>query len=155
MVGLKPSTFAALAVACAPVFVHAQTLIDATDPGTIAEIARGYGAVEVTRDSEGDPMLRGRMEGRQYLVVFYGCDRGLNCTNIQLRAAWVNTGSVTPQTITDWNRENRFGKAFLDSENDPVVQWDVNLFGGVSRANLDDTFDWWRLVMEGFEAYIE
>lgn len=133
----------------------AQTLIDATDPPRIAEIARGYGAVEVTTDAVGDPMLRGRMEGTKYLVLFYGCQNGRDCTNIQFQAAWLNTGSATEGRMQAWNAENRFGKAMLDAENDPVIRWDVNLFGGVSRTNLDDTFDWWRVVLENFENYLK
>lgn len=142
-------------LALAPAASGAQALLDASDPEAIANIARGYGAVEVTSDAVGDPMLRGRMDGTQYLVLFYGCENGRNCTNIQFRAAWVNTGAVTQNTILAWNRDNRFGKATLDAENDPVIQWDVNLFGGVSRANLDDTFDWWRVVLDGFADHLE
>lgn len=143
------------ALCAAPIGLGAQTLLDATDPEAIAEIARGYGAVEVTSDAVGDPMLRGRMEGVQYLVLFYGCNDGRNCSNIQFQAAWINSGNTTEDSLRVWNRENRFGKAFLDNENDPVIQWDVNLFGGVSRANLDDTFDWWRVVLDNFEDYLE
>lgn len=142
-------------LALAPAATGAQTLLDASDPEAIANIARGYGAVEVTSDAVGDPMLRGRMDGKQYLVLFYGCENGRNCTNIQFRAAWVNTGAVTQSTIQVWNNDNRFGKATLDAENDPVIQWDVNLFGGVSRTNLDDTFDWWRVVLDGFADHLE
>jgi hypothetical protein len=29
---------------------------------------------------------------------------------------------------------------------------DVNLFGGVTRRNLDDTFDWWRVVLDEVRA---
>jgi hypothetical protein len=150
---LKLLAVASLGVA--PTALAAQSLVDATDPAAIAEIARGYGAVEVTTDAVGDPMLRGRMEGVQYLVLFYGCEAGRNCTNIQFQAAWVNNGSTTEQDLEAWNRDNRFGKAHMDAEYDPIIQWDVNLFGGVSRANLDDTFDWWRVVLDKFETYLD
>ncbi|WP_227427090.1 YbjN domain-containing protein [Roseibaca sp. Y0-43] len=146
------------AVACLgalPSTGMAQSLLDASDPAAIAEIARGYGAVEVTTDAVGDPMLRGRMDGVQYLVLFYGCDNGRNCTTIQFQAAWVNNGRTSEQDLHAWNRDNRFGKAHMDADYDPVIQWDVNLFGGVSRANLDDTFDWWRVVLDNFEDYLD
>jgi hypothetical protein len=29
----------------------------------------------------------------------------------------------------------------------------VNLHGGVTRANLDDNIDWWRLVLAEFPKY--
>jgi hypothetical protein len=139
----------------APGHLVAQSLIDASDPAQIATIARGYGAVELTVDGVGDPMLQGRMDGNQYRVYFHGCNEGRDCTNIQFLAGWVNSGNMTHATMRSWNAENRFGKALLDADNDPVIQWDVNLFGGVSRANLDDTFDWWRLVMNAFAEYVQ
>ena len=145
---------AVASLAIAPGNANAQALLDATDPAAIAEIARGYGAVEVTTDQVGDPMLRGRMDGVQYLVLFYGCENGRDCTNIQFQAAWVNNGRTTEQDLHAWNRDNRFGKAHMDDEFDPVIQWDVNLLGGVSRTNLDDTFDWWRIVLDRFETYL-
>jgi hypothetical protein len=31
----------------------------------------------------------------------------------------------------------------------------VNLHGGVARANLEDTIDWWRLVLDEFADYFD
>ena len=39
-------------------------------------------------------------------------------------------------------------KVFLDDDNDVVVEFDMNLDGGVSQKNLDDTFDWWKLTLK-------
>ncbi|MDX5403519.1 MAG: YbjN domain-containing protein [Rhodobacterales bacterium] len=50
--------------------------------------------------------------------------------------------------VSDWNDQNRFGTMYLDSDGDLAVDMDVNLFGGVTRRNLDDTFDWWRVVLD-------
>ena len=41
------------------------------------------------------------------------------------------------ETINAWNRDTRFGKAFLDEDLDAVIEFDVNLEHGVSRDNLD------------------
>lgn len=132
--------------------VMAQSLIDSSDPETIAGIARGYGSATVQTDSEGDPQILGRIGGTRYLVNFYGCVNGANCTTIQFRASWNNPGNVTVDDMNAWNQDKRFGKAYLDFNNDPVIEWDVNLFGGVSARNLDDTFDWWKIVLENFAA---
>ena len=47
-----------------------------------------------------------------------------------------------------WNRDRRFGKAYIDADGDIAIEMDVNLWGGVTPKNLDDTFDWWRIVLE-------
>lgn len=132
--------------------VSAQSLIEATDVEEIVSIARGYGSATVQADSGGAPQIVGRIDGVQYTVNFYGCENTSGCTTIQFRAAWTNPGSVTLNDMNRWNQDKRFGKAYLDVENDPVIEWDVNLFGGVSALNLDDTFDWWKIVLDNFVA---
>jgi hypothetical protein len=52
--------------------------------------------------------------------------------------------------MADWNREKRFGKAYLDQDGDATVEMNVNLHGGVSLANLEATIDWWRLILDEF-----
>ena len=49
----------------------------------------------------------------------------------------------------------RFAKAYLDDQNDPVIEMDVNLQGGVSRKNLEETFDLWIYSMGKFEASLQ
>ena len=131
----------------------AQTLVDAGDPEEIENIARGYGSATLTKDDAGDPMVRGRIDGTIYLVVFYGCDDGINCRTIDFSASW-DEPDTTHAEMREWNQRKRFGAAYLDEDGDPTVEWSVNLFGGVPVENLDDTFDYWRIVLEDFEEFI-
>ncbi len=62
---------------------------------------------------------------------------------------------LTDAMMADWNREKRFGKAYLDGDGNATVDMSVNLHGGVTRANLDDTIDWWRLVLVEFDDYFD
>lgn len=129
---------------------HGQTMIDGSNVEAIANIARGYGSATIQTDGAGDPNIVGRIDGTQYVINFYGCTGGKDCTTIQFRASWRNSGNVTLADMNAWNQEKRFGKAYLDEGNAPNVEWDVNLLGGVSVQNLDDTFDWWKIVMQSF-----
>ena len=129
-----------------------QSLVTANDVDQIVNIARGYGSATLEQDAAGDPFIRGRMDGVLYVVNFYGCTEGTNCTTLQFRAAWNPTDTVTLAQMNDWNRDMRFGKAYLDAANAPTIEWDVNLFGGVTTTNLDDTFDWWKIVLARFVA---
>lgn len=125
----------------------AQNLVTAGNPEKILEIARGFGSAEMETDSDGSPRIRARMAGTLYTVFFYGCEDGKDCTTIQF---WMYTDAPPNAlvVVNNWNRDRRFGKAYLDDEGDVVVEMDVNLLGGVSAKNLDDTFDWWRIVLE-------
>lgn len=124
--------------------------VDATNPSVILNLAKGFGSAELTKDREGDPKISARMDGSKYTIYFYGCTNGRACTSIQFSAGWSDTGATESQ-MTDWNRNKRFAKAYLDSDNDPILEMDVNLEGGVSQANLEDTFDWFKTSMKSFK----
>lgn len=128
----------------------AQGLLTASDVEEIANLARGYGAATVTTDTVGDPMITGRIDGMRYAVLFYGCTAGANCRDIVFAASWGPDTGATLEAINQWNAETRFGKAYLDDDQSPAIEMTVNLFGGVSPANLDDTIEWWAMVLKQF-----
>jgi Putative bacterial sensory transduction regulator len=142
-----PATLALAVVLLAAPPATAQDLVAADNPAKILEIARGFGSAELEADSEGAPLIRARISGTRYSVFFFGCEDGKDCTSIQF---W--TYATAPKdalkAVNDWNRDRRFGKAYIDADGDVAIEMDVNLWGGVTPKNLDDTFDWWRIVLE-------
>jgi hypothetical protein len=132
----------------------AQTIVDATDPEAIINLMRGFGSAVLETDDVGDPMIVARIDGTRFLVLFYGCEDGAGCKSIQFRAAWESAGNISMGQLASWNADKRFGKAYLDDVKDPVVEMDVNLFGGVSTRNLEDTIDWWQLVLADFKLNV-
>ncbi len=140
-----------LALPAAGLAQNAADLLDGSDPAAILRIAEGYGSAMLDKDSVGDPMIEGRIDGQSYTVFFYGCEGGVGCSSIQFTTYFAG---VRPDAavVSDWNDENRFGTLYLDGDGDLAIDLDVNLFGGVTRKNLDDTFDWWRVVLEEVRA---
>jgi hypothetical protein len=139
---------AAIAGLFAPVpSALAQDLVMADNPQKILEIARGYGSAELETDNSGDPRIRARMDGTAYSILFFGCEAGANCTSIQFWT-YLPPPADPIVAVNVWNRDLRFAKAYVDGDGDVVIEMDVNLWGGVAAKNLDDTFDWWRAVLE-------
>ena len=62
----------ALSTVCAAP-AWAADLVDATKPQELYEIARGWGSATLETDQEGDPVIRGRIEGVAYTIDFYNC----------------------------------------------------------------------------------
>ncbi|MBK1707855.1 MULTISPECIES: YbjN domain-containing protein [Marichromatium] len=127
----------------------ARDLVSAADPEAVLTAAKGFGSAELQTDSVGDPRIRGRMFGVIYLVTFYGCDDGKDCKDILFYAGWEQPG-LTLEDVNRWNRDKRFGKAYIDDEGDAVLEFAVNLNYGVTPRNLEDTFDWWGVVLREF-----
>jgi hypothetical protein len=143
----------ALGLACGMSGLRAADLIDATDPNAILSVAKGFGSATLETDDTGDPKISGRIEGVKYGVYFYGCESGKNCTDIQFAAGWSDT-KIPMAEINEWNRTKRFGKAYLDKENDPILEAPVNLRNGVSLKNLESTFEWWGAIVKIFEKEV-
>jgi hypothetical protein len=132
--------------------VYAGELIDATDPVGVLNVVRDHGDATLSKDTLGDPLIEGVIEEKDYRLLFYNCTEGRDCKSLMFSATW-KTEKLTDAMMSDWNRGQRFGKAYLDTEGQATVEMNVNLHGGVSRANLDDTVDWWRLVLIEFPIY--
>lgn len=127
----------------------AETLVDATDPEAILNVARGFGSASLETDDSGDPKIAGRIDGIRYSLYFYGCKAATNCQSLQFKAGWTGS-SATLETVNDWNLARRYGSGYIDKEGDPVVKMDVNIEFGVSARNLDETFALWKSVLGAF-----
>jgi len=141
------------AILVAPV-ARAGEIIDATGPARILAVVQGYGEAALTTDNLGDPLIQGRIGEKRYDLFFYDCDNGRRCKSLTFSATWEG-GDVTDEMMAGWNREKRFGKAYLDEDGNATVEMSVNLHGGVTRVNLDDTIDWWRLVLDEFADFFD
>jgi hypothetical protein len=135
------------------VSVQAQDLVDGSNTDEIANIARGYGSATLDTQSNGDPKITGKIEGVGYSVYFMNCTDGANCEDLNFYAGFLDN-KQTMDAINAWNRDKRFGKAYLDSDLDAVLEFDVNLEHGVSHENLDAAFSLWGLLLDQYTTYI-
>ncbi len=131
--------------------------IDATDPAKILSAMQEYGfAATLEQDSEGDPLISSRISKTKFRVFFFGCDNNTDCSSIHFRAGYNLDKPISALVVNEWNRQKRFGKAYIDDEGDPFLEMDVNMaFEGLGEENFQDTLDWWRVVVEGFEEFID
>ena len=141
---------AALSLAMPAAPAAGTELITAADVERIAEMAAGFGAAEVETAPTGEPLILAEIEETRYAILFYGCTEGADCSDIQLVARWTAPPELGLEDVNRWNAQTRFANAWLDPEGDPVLEFAVNLKGGVSAENLQDSFDWWRLLIAGF-----
>lgn len=131
----------------------AENLITAKNPGAILNVAKGYGSATLKKDSRNDPLIVGRIDNTRYSVIFQGCKANRDCKEITISAAWGGV-KVSMSEINAWNRDKKFGKAYLDNDGDPTLEMTINLKYGVSQENLDDTFDWWVKALDGFKKQV-
>ncbi len=132
-----------------PVAQAGPEIINASDTERIFDVAKNYGNVSLDIDRDGDPKIVGRLEGTRYSIYFYGCRNGRNCTDLLFLATWQG-GSRSLEQINEWNRTQRLSKAVIERDGRLSLQMPINLQHGVTRGNLESTFDWWKEMLSGF-----
>lgn len=114
--------------------------------------------VEEPQTIEGQTLLRVNDGSTNWLIFFYGCDATGRCQDIQFAANIVADG-LSLDRINAWNREQRFVKAYLQSNVDgtpsAVLQFDVLLLAGLGVDQLNDpTVVWLELLARFIEGLI-
>ena len=129
-------------------------IVTANSPALIRDIALGYGSATLDKGVDGDPEITGRIDGTKYGVFFYGCTKGKSCDSIQFSAGWGGGSRISLNALNEWNKNKRYGQAYLDKDGDPSIKLTVNLDYGVTRGNLDDMFNVWTIVLKQFKKEV-
>jgi hypothetical protein len=154
MMELKGFASACVLMAAALCAAQASAQVIA-NPTAISNILRAN-SLKVTADTDsgGDPRLTIDDDGTKYQVWFYGCTDHKECSSIQFYAGFTGT-KMTPDTLNIWNRKNRFGRAYIDSDGDPAIEMDVDLDkGGMSADLFQDNLEFWNTTMSNFSDYV-
>lgn len=133
----------------------AQTLTAANPLGIVTQLqSMGYRATLDT-DSDGDPRIRSAIAGANYTIFFYGCRNNINCTGIRFNTGFNLTNGTTMQVMNDWNYNRLTGRAYLDPENDPFLDFFVVTMDGISVQVFERVLARWELAVEEFQTHID
>jgi hypothetical protein len=137
----------------APPALRAQELLTAADADSILAIAREFGKAALTEQDNGNPLITGQMHGLRYQVFFLNCDESRGCEDLNFYLGFLNV-QPSLEIINEWNYTKRFGRAYLDSDNDACIEMDLDLVVPVSAEYMRSTFNLWSLVMSEFSQYL-
>ena len=134
----------------------ASDMVRAQDPQTVvAALLAGKYKAELGKDKAGDPMISSEVAGTRFQVVFYNCTANKECATVTFHSGYAMKNKPAMAVINQWNRSKRFGRAYLDKVDDPVLEMDVDLDdGGLSRALFLDNLDFWSAIVPQFEKHI-
>jgi hypothetical protein len=154
---MKYSVIAAgMALALTAVPANAQ-MVRAQNPDSVAAALRAMKLpADIGKDQGGDPMIRSQFGGIKWTLFFYNCTNHKDCATVQFYAGYhFKDKSVPLDKINEWNRNKRFSRAYIDKENDPVIEMDVDLDdGGMSQALFMDNLEFWQTLMGQFQEHI-
>jgi len=146
------AAFAMTAVA-AP--AHAQ-LVRAQDPQSLVRALQNGGyTAQLGVDAVGDPKITSAYGGTTFQIFFYNCTNHKECATIQFHSGYHLDKSPSFELINQWSQSQRFGRAYLDKENDPILEMDVDLDdGGLSPLLFIDNVEFWTASLSKFERHI-
>lgn len=132
------------------------TLVSAAAPEGLANIIRDMGySASITTDGAGDPMIESSFDGYNFEVIFFGCSGGNNCKTLLFRADFRDTADrISAESVMEYNREYRWGRAYQDHASSTVLEMDLNLTGGTPRANFETSFGFWINAIGNFSYYL-
>ncbi|MEP6983064.1 MAG: YbjN domain-containing protein [Sphingomicrobium sp.] len=131
-------------------------MVRAQDPQSLVRALQsgGYQA-QLGTDKVGDPMVTSGASGTNFQVFFYNCTNHRECATVQFHSGNHLTTQVTLDAINQWTTSQRFGRAHLDKDSDPILEMDVDLDdGGLSPALFIDNMEFWTSVLGNFERQI-
>ncbi|MDE2596015.1 MAG: YbjN domain-containing protein [Sphingomonadales bacterium] len=115
--------------------------------------AQGYRAMLGKSDSTGNPKIESAANGYNYSVLFYGCEKGENCTSLGFMITFEKDPTNTAQLANEWNKANRFSQMALNDDGTLSLSYDISTVGGLSQPNFADVVDWWQVILGNVRVF--
>ena len=121
----------------------AQDIMSSVSGKKMESILAGM-SIEFTKKS--DTSWRLDLDGKTALLIM-----GNDNTDAQLYIAFGDV-TVTAKQMNDWNASHRFGRAYADDDQNPVLESDLDFAGGVTE---DIIVAWVKLFGAQIKSYIK
>jgi hypothetical protein len=131
-------------------------MIDARTPERIETLLAADGwTTALTAEAGRDPYIWAERRGLRFVVAFNNCTDGRRCRTLQFLLGVEGAKTLTLDKLNEWNRDQRFARAYRDEAGDPVLAMDLDLdFKGLPRANVEETIRTWTGLVDSFYRFI-
>jgi len=126
-------------------------ILDASDANRLSRFMTSLGYLaDISQSPTGEPAIQSKISSTDYSIQFYECENGEFCNSIQFVAEAPIPPGLTFEDLNSFNARWRYVRTSI-SGSVVRLQMDVNLDGGVTAGNVEDTLDIWRRLLETFE----
>jgi hypothetical protein len=123
----------------------------------LSALMQGWGyRAALSEDDYGDPTINSAASGLEFDIYFYECseEKPKTCTSIMMSVAFDEDEPMEASLVNSWNADNRFSRASIDDEGDPILEQDLSLEGGISSEALKLTLRGWEQSLADFAQHI-
>lgn len=113
----------------APAFAEAPVIVEGMTVQEVSDllVEEGY-----RPEIDDETACSFKIQGYNAQIILY--NEGVA---LQFHASWINS-DATLETLNSWNKNYRFGRAYLDEKGNPHLEVDLDLAGGVTRDRIKD-----------------
>lgn len=121
--------------------------VDKFTDGELIHILKEEGFSAVKKTDEGEIVIK--VNGKKYVL--------LNDEEGDLQAYYGISGSnldINYEDMNEWNKTKRFSRAYLDADNDLVLESDLMSDGGINKENVTRFFSVFLTSVSAFRNFI-
>lgn len=148
------AALAAAALGAAP--AHAE-LVSPKNPAAIVTIVESQGwPAKLVTPGNSNPYIESESNGMKFIILFLNCDDAFKgCKTLQYYLGFNDVKNMPFEKFNTWNKEKRFARAYRDSQDDAVLEMDVDLdFAGLPRENITDSLKTWAALMDSYRDFV-
>jgi hypothetical protein len=128
----------------APPRVAAQQALSEVSTEQLQQMLEGMG-YEVEQPKEN--VLKFAIEGNTAMIIN-------KKTNFQFYSFFKKRKSMDLKKVNEWNANKRFSRVYLDQDGDAVIEWDIDLEGGMTPGALKESIRTYRLAVMAFVRFL-
>lgn len=156
LIALSPTVAGSPAkpAALSPVVKVPAGQVSLANPASLVAVLQkeGYRAKLVT--GEGNPFIESAAAGANFTISFENCTDNRDCQDMMFQASYTRREKdpISVETINTFNRDNRWGRGYLDKQGDPRLEFDV-LFTdrALSEKSFSEALSIWSSLMGTFQ----
>jgi hypothetical protein len=134
---------ALMVMGCVTAQADDDDIIETITAAQVQEVLQGLGFTGIEIDEDGDVIVK--MLGYNVLILVGSYEN----TSMQMNFA-VSGTDANLRMVNEWNRAKRYSTASIDDDGDPVLESDLDLAGGVTKARVEDFFLTYYMLLEAF-----
>ena len=104
------------------------------------------------KDDDGDPRIKFKARGNTVYIDFYDCNKTEFCGSLNIFVGWRLENKLDAVDLNQWNADNRYIRVYTDVDNDPYLESDIDLDGGVTMNNVKEFVKMYVSQLDEFVA---
>jgi hypothetical protein len=125
--------------------VHAQEVVTSVSDKQMESI---LASLDLTFTKKSERSWRVELNGKKALLIMAS-----DHTDAQLYIAFGDI-QVSTSKMNDWNTDHRFGRAYADSDRNPVLEADLDFAGGVTDGTIKAWINLFSVQITSYQKFL-